>query len=583
MISQKVKTNENSWQAFIDLSNVGLEFSPFDEQALLLSETTTDLVVNCAQICLTIVECRIFNFDIQTKHCRLYEGDIDTTGSIITSVSSQSICGSFQMTMNDFVDYGRPCSMCDHNRYLICINSSCQCQSHTYFDGSICRSQKLNGARCGSDVECRNDINLTCLMNIECGYNHTLNYTSTTTATSSTSTRSSTSSSSTTSSTTSTSTSTSTTTSANWQFDGTFLDKFNNYNTTPTTNMSFISTGYVGQALIFSTNTNPMLIAPYIPLASTSFTIDIDCFGSTPLILNTWMHVAFVFDATTFTQKIYLNGILDNTCSPSLNLTITPTNVTIGYIPLLDSSTEAHFQGYMDQVTVSNRAKSSCEILDIATLVAYFTFDNGLFLIDSGPNSLSATTQSISSISSGRHNQAITFNGLNSSFFQISGFNALGTSNKPFSFSLWIRPILLRGVLLHLSIYNNGAGWCMPFLSFTSNGSLVAQIYNGSAVVSAIDPTFSISTSVWSHIVQTWSSTNGLRLYINNNLVKSNPVSTYTASGGSNFVTLANMLSNASTCLLGPGDSIPYQGDIDDFRAYSRELSSSDVCTLCSN
>ena len=38
-------------------------------------------------------------------------------------------------------------------------------------------------------------------------------------------------------------------------------------------------------------------------------------------------------------------------------------------------------------MTVSNRAKFSCEVLEIATLAAHFTFDNGSFLIDSGPNS----------------------------------------------------------------------------------------------------------------------------------------------------------------------------------------------------
>ena len=46
----------------------------------------------------------------------------------------------------------------------------------------------------------------------------------------------------------------------------------------------------------------------------------------------------------------------------------------------------------MDQMTVSNVAKSSCEILEIATLVAYFTFDTGLTLIDSGANALQAVT-----------------------------------------------------------------------------------------------------------------------------------------------------------------------------------------------
>ncbi len=94
----------------------------------------------------------------------------------------------------------------------------------------------------------------------------------------------------------------------------------------------------------------------------------------------------------------------------------------------------------MDQMTVSNRVKSACEVLEIATLVAHFTFDTGSFLNDSSPNSLTATTQSTSSISSGRYSQAITFNGSNSSYYQISGFTALRISAKSFSISLWLRP-----------------------------------------------------------------------------------------------------------------------------------------------
>jgi hypothetical protein len=237
----------------------------------------------------------------------------------------------------------------------------------------------------------------------------------------------------------------------------------------------------------------------------------------------------------------------------------------------------------MDQMTVSNRVKSACEVLEIATLVAYFTFDTGLFLIDSGPNSLTATTQSTTSISSGRYSQAITFNGSSSSYFQISDFTGLGISNHSFSISVWIRPTSLLGIVVHVSSLAGGNGWCMPFLGFALNGSFVAQIYGVSAPVSIGDPTMSVSTSVWSHVVQTWSSTNGLRLYINNVLVASHLYSTYVASSMPNFVTLGNGFNATSMCEIGQITSPPYQGNIDDFRVYNRELSAADVCTLYTN
>jgi hypothetical protein len=235
-------------------------------------------------------------------------------------------------------------------------------------------------------------------------------------------------------------------------------------------------------------------------------------------------------------------------------------------------------------MTVSNRVKSSCEILETATLVAYFTFDNGLFLSDSGPNSLKANTQSTLPSSTGRFSQAITFNGSPSSYFQIKGFTALGINNGAFSISLWIRPASLSGIIVHVSANSTGGGgWCTPFIGFTNNGSLVVQIYNTNGIVSVFDSTFSISTLVWSHIVQTWSSRNGLRLYINNILVGSRLklATRYIGSGVSNFITLGNGLDGGEMCKSSQvGTYTPYNGDIDDFQVYRRELSGDDICTL---
>jgi hypothetical protein len=234
----------------------------------------------------------------------------------------------------------------------------------------------------------------------------------------------------------------------------------------------------------------------------------------------------------------------------------------------------------MDQMIVSTRPKSSCEILEDATLAAHFTFDTGLIVADSGPNSLSATTQSTSTMSSGHFAQALSFSGSSSSYFQINDLTSLGISNQSFSISLWIQPVSLSGVLVHISSNASGLGWCLPFIGFATNGSIVAQILNNNGIIS-ISGSFPI-ISTWSHIVQTWSSTNGLRLYINNILVASSVTlaTTYTASGVSNYLTLGNSL-NGGTCGQGQiGSLTPYQGAIDDVRVYSRELSTADICTL---
>ena len=41
------------------------------------------------------------------------------------------------------------------------------------------------------------------------------------------------------------------------------------------------------------------------------FTLD-DLIGLTTLSINTWYHVAYVYDYSSETQSVYLQGVLDN-------------------------------------------------------------------------------------------------------------------------------------------------------------------------------------------------------------------------------------------------------------------------------
>ncbi|CAF1136917.1 unnamed protein product [Rotaria sordida] len=238
----------------------------------------------------------------------------------------------------------------------------------------------------------------------------------------------------------------------------------------------------------------------------------------------------------------------------------------------------------MDKLTISRRAKSACEILEDATLAARFPFDNVATLVDFGPNSISTSASSYSILSSGHSLQAIKFNDSNS-YFQASGFTQFSINNQPFSISLWIQPESRSGTLVHISTLSTGLGlWCLSLIGFASNGTLVAQIYNGTTVLSVMASTLiPLSSSFWTHIVQTWSSTNGLRLYIDNVLVASLPsATTFSASGITpNYATLASSLLGSGSCLAGAINATsPFTGGIDDFKIYSRELSATDVCTL---
>ncbi|CAF4007294.1 unnamed protein product [Rotaria sp. Silwood1] len=170
------------------------------------------------------------------------------------------------------------------------------------------------------------------------------------------------------------------------------------------------------------------------------------------------------------------------------------------------------------------------------------------------------------------------------SYFQAVGFTTLSVPNHEFSIALWIKPQSQSGTIIHVSTASNGTGaGCMPLMGLATNELLVIQIPISKSVSLLAAP---ITLNVWSHIVQTWSSATGLRLYVNNVMVSSLPTANsflpYRQSPL--YVTLGNGLPASASCRQGMLNStIPYTGAIDDFRVYSRELTASDICTMYSS
>jgi hypothetical protein len=116
-----------------------------------------------------------------------------------------------------------------------------------------------------------------------------------------------------------------------------------------------------------------------------------DCPVSAIVNINQWHHFAFVYDYTNCAQYIYLNGQLECTHGSSGPLLTNSGALTIGSIEILDGGTPNFWTGYIDQVSYVSRAKTVIEILTDATLVAYYSFDNGSFY-DSGPNKINGVS-----------------------------------------------------------------------------------------------------------------------------------------------------------------------------------------------
>jgi hypothetical protein len=409
---------------------------------------------------------------------------------------------------------------------------------------------------------------------------------------------------------------------ASWTFEENANDVSGNGNTGQIINGAAFTTGYIGQAILFQSALSQYVNIAYINLYSISFTVevwiylyslapsgDLDIFGecdvlnppdrclhyivrnnllylaffaddiqgTTSLTTYTWYHVAFVYDYSLNIKSIYLNGIIDGTSIASINAYLGVSgNVTIGSTAV--NTATSYWNGLIDQLTINNRAKTSCEILNDATLVAYFPFDGSSS--DAGPNGLigTYTVQANNGITwiTGQVNQAINLDASNS-YFQSCGFWALG-QNQAYSIAMWIKPSFQAGTLFHLSTAATGSGgWCLPMIGFSSNGSLVVQTWSGSSAIVVFGPIPPINS--WTHIVQTWSSTNGLSLYINGGLYGSTSISVF---GAGNFP-MCIMLGSSGlgiNCQTGQISMGSYSGAIDEFYVYSRELSALEVCPL---
>jgi hypothetical protein len=81
--------------------------------------------------------------------------------------------------------------------------------------------------------------------------------------------------------------------------------------------------------------------------------------STTTLSTNTWYHLAATYDGTTV--KIYLNGSLDTTGTPSLS-SFTYTATYIGELYWSQATASRHFEGYIDEVSLFNTALDSANI-----------------------------------------------------------------------------------------------------------------------------------------------------------------------------------------------------------------------------
>jgi hypothetical protein len=84
----------------------------------------------------------------------------------------------------------------------------------------------------------------------------------------------------------------------------------------------------------------------------------------------------------------------------------------------------------------------------------------------------------------------------------------------------------------------------------------------------------------WTHLVTSYSATNGVRLWINGTLIGSTGTFSYSPSTVPNTITLGSSLLGQPYCAYGSIVKGQFYGMMDELRVYARELNASDIYTL---
>jgi hypothetical protein len=302
-----------------------------------------------------------------------------------------------------------------------------------------------------------------------------------------------------------------------------------------------------------------------------------DLSGTINMAVNTWYHVAFVYNSQTQQQILYVNGVQD-----SINNNVSAYQGKNGSIQIGSTqvySATNYFTGYIDNVMVTTQAKSASQILSDASVVVYYSFDLPFPNTDEGPNHLNGTSNNTVT-TNGRVNQAMRFTGL-WSMFQVYGVYQVPygvVSNKPFSVSMWINPTAISScTFVQTFAYPIGLWWCTNILGIYSPGGSMGQLFvmSSSNSPSLITGPY-VTQNTWSHVSVTYGPIDGYTLYYNGNYFGTTGNISYTIQTPGFALLYIGFGIGCNSASVNSA----YQGSIDELYVHSRELTQADVTAL---
>jgi hypothetical protein len=109
-------------------------------------------------------------------------------------------------------------------------------------------------------------------------------------------------------------------------------------------------------------------------------------------------------------------------------------------------------------------------------------------------------------------------------------------------------------------------------ISFDNQGHIILESPENQTIIGP-----SLTSNSWAHIAQTYSTNNGVQLYINGTLFNKTQSLDYSSVDQSYTITAGDCSQNCEACDI-KGTS--YNGFIDEFRLYARELNASTIQML---
>ena len=297
--------------------------------------------------------------------------------------------------------------------------------------------------------------------------------------------------------------------------------------------------------------------------------------GTSVISTELWHHFSLVYDATQLIATISIDGSVEATQS-SVKLDSSENNINstiqIG----------AGFQGYIDQLSISLKAKSQADIIWDGTTAGYYPLDT-LWLLDKGPNGLNATASGVIPIYGWRYN-ALNFN-MSNAYYQTDAFTPLGTPQQAFTIAVWLRSETQPGVFLTVA----NPYTCLLVLGLQSiSNTLVAYLPNATATgagVNIIGPLMPLNA--WTNVVFTWSTQNRANLYTSSYLQGSSAdASTLNnVRGGNNSLPMTITLgtySGSANCqgIQGVNMSQQFMGSLDEVYIFAREFQQVDLIII---